>query len=38
MTAKELQSSEDRQLLDALKLVTRLTTPANITGSPKPNS
>ena len=38
MTPKELQSSDDRQLLDALKLVSRLTTPTNITGLPKPNS
>jgi carboxyl-terminal processing protease len=37
MTAKELQASEDRQLLDALKLVNRRANPA-ITGVPKPNS
>jgi carboxyl-terminal processing protease len=35
MTAQELQASGDRQLLDALKLVARQVTPANITVVPK---
>jgi carboxyl-terminal processing protease len=38
MTAKELQACQDRQLLDALKLLNRSAGPANITGVPKPNS
>lgn len=38
MTPKELQASEDRQLLDALRLVNRQTSPPNITRVPKPNS
>lgn len=38
MTPKELQASDDRQLLDAVKLVSRPSNPANITGAPKPNS
>jgi carboxyl-terminal processing protease len=38
MTPTEFQSSEDRQLLDALKLVSRQVAPQNITGAPKPNS
>jgi hypothetical protein len=38
MTPKELQTSDDRQLLDALKLVSRQANPPNITGVPKPNS
>jgi carboxyl-terminal processing protease len=38
MSAKELQACEDRQLLDALRLVNRMASPANITRVPKPNS
>jgi carboxyl-terminal processing protease len=37
MTAKEFQASDDRQLLDALKLVGRLTRPEKITAVAKPN-
>jgi carboxyl-terminal processing protease len=36
MTAEELQSCEDRQLLAALKLVNRLVKPENITAVTKP--
>jgi hypothetical protein len=36
MTAKEFQASEDRQLLEGLKLVSRLIHPANITALPIP--
>ena len=38
MSAEELQSSDDRQLLDALKLVSRMSRPENITSLRKPNS
>ncbi len=36
MTAKEFQGSEDRQLLEGLKLVSRLVHPANLTALPIP--
>jgi carboxyl-terminal processing protease len=38
MSSEELQSSDDRQLLDAIKIVSRLTRPENITSLRKPNS
>lgn len=38
MSSEELQSSDDRQLLDAIKIVGRLTHPENITSVRKPNS
>ena len=37
MSSEELQSSDDRQLLDALKLVSRINIPQNITSVRKPN-
>jgi carboxyl-terminal processing protease len=37
MSSEELQSSDDRQLLDALKLVSRTDKPENITAVRKPN-
>lgn len=36
MTPKELETCEDQQLLESLKLVKRLAQPANITSVPKP--
>ena len=37
MSPDELQSSDDRQLLDAIKIVSRLGRPENITSVRKPN-
>ena len=37
MSPEELQSSDDRQLLDAIKIVSRLGHPENITSVRKPN-
>jgi carboxyl-terminal processing protease len=38
MSSEELQSSDDRQLLDAIKIVSRLAHPENITSLRRPNS